>query len=60
MNNNFINITKHLNLKPHTASNTMVIMQGTAFGNHVSINKVREAFPEISSNNFKLTEVTEE
>ena len=44
MNNNFINITKHLNLKPHTASNTMVIVQGTAFGNHVSINKVREAF----------------
>ena len=54
MNNYFINITKHLNLKSHTASNTMVMVQRTAFNNHLSINKVREAFPEISSNNFKF------
>ena len=61
MNNYFINITKHLNLKPHTASNTMEIDQITsAFNNHVSIKKIREVFPEISSSNFELTKVTEE
>ena len=61
VNNYFINITKHLNLKPHTASNTMDIEQITsAFNNHVSIKKMREVFPEISSNNFELTKVTEE
>ena len=61
VNNYFINITKHLNLKPHTASNTMDIGQITsAFNNHVSIKKIREVFPEISSNNFELTKVTEE
>ena len=61
MNNYFINITKHLNLKPHTASNTMDIEQITsAFNNHVSIKKIREVFPEISSNNFEFTKVTEQ
>ena len=38
MKNYFVNITKLLNLKPHTASNTMGIQQTTsAFNNHVSI-----------------------
>ena len=38
MNNYFINITKHLNLKLQTASNTMDIEEITsAFNNHVSI-----------------------
>ena len=61
MNNYFINITKHLNLKPHTASNTMDIEQITsAFNNHVSIKKIRQVFPEISSNNFEFTKVTEQ
>ena len=32
----------------------------SAFNNHVSIKKIREVFPEISSNNFELTKVTEE
>ena len=60
MNNYFINITRHLNLKSHTASNTMDIEQITsAFNNHVSIKKIREVFPEISSNNFEFTKVTE-
>ena len=32
----------------------------SALNNHVSIKKIREVFPEISSNNFELTKVTEE
>ena len=60
-NNCFINITKHLNLKPHTTSNTMDIEQITsAFNNHVSIKKIRDVFPEINSNNFEFTKVTEQ
>ena len=60
INSYFINITKHLNLKPRTTSNTMYIEQLTSFNNHVSIKKLREVFPEISLNNFEFTEVTEE
>ena len=61
MNNYFINIIKHLNLKPHTACNTMDIEQITsAFNNHVSIKKIREVFSEISSSNFEFTKVTEQ
>ena len=61
INNYFTNITKHLNLKPHTASNTMDIEQITsAFNNHVSIKKIRGIFPEASSNYFEFTKVTEE
>ena len=61
MNNYFINITKHLILKPHTTSSTMNIEQiSSAFKNHVSIKKIREVFLEISSNNFEFTKVTEE
>ena len=61
MINYFINITKHLNLKPHTASNKMDIEQLTsAFNNHVSIKKIREVSPEINSNNFEFTKVTEQ
>ena len=32
----------------------------SAFNNHVSIKKIREVFPEISSNYFEFTKVTEE
>ena len=61
MNNYFINITKRLNLKRHTASNTMDIEQIiSAFNNHVNIKKIREVFPEISSNNFEFIKFTEE
>ena len=61
MNNYFINIKKHLNLKPHTASNTMDKEQITsAFNNHISIKKIREVFPDISSNNFEFTKLTEQ
>ena len=61
MNNYFINTTKHLNLKPHTGSNALDKAQiNSAFNNHVSIKKIREVFPEISSNNFEFTKVTEE
>ena len=61
MNNYFINITKHLNLKPHTASNTMDIEQITsAFNNYVNIKKIREFFAGIGSNNFEFTKVTEQ
>ena len=38
----------------------MVIVQITAFNNHVSIKEILEAFPEISSNDLEFTEVTEE
>ena len=42
MNNYFVNITKHLYLKPRTTSNTMDIEQIiSAFNNHVSIKKIR-------------------
>ena len=61
MGNYFINITKRLNLKPHTASDTIDIEQITsAFNSHVSIKKVREVCPEISSNNFEFIKVNEE
>ena len=61
MNNYFANITKHLNLKHRTASNTMDTEQITsAFNNHVTIKKTRDASLEISSNNFEFTKVTEE
>ena len=61
LNNYFIKITKHLNLKPHTASSTMNIKQITStFNNHVSVKKIREVFPEISSNNFEFIKVTGE
>ena len=61
MNNYFANITKHLNLKPRTASNTMDTEQITsAFNNQVTIKKTRDAFLEIRSNNFEFTKVTEE
>ena len=61
MNNYFIKITKHLNLNPHTTSNTIDIEQITSvFNNHVRIKKILHASPEISSNNFEFTKVTEE
>ena len=61
MNSYFINITKLLNLNPHTTSDTMDIEQITSiFNNHVRIKKIRDASLEISSNNFEFTKVTEE
>ena len=59
MKNYFINITKHLNLKPHTVSNTMDIEQiaSALKQSLVSIMKIREIFPEISSNSFKFIEL---
>ena len=62
MKNYFINITKHLNLKPHTVSNTMDIEQiaSALKQSLVSIMKIREIFREISSNSFKFIRVTEE
>ena len=39
----------------------MDIEQITSASNyHVSIKKIREVYPEISSNNFEFTKVTEE
>ena len=32
----------------------------STFNNHVSVKKIREVFPEISSNNFEFIEVTGE
>ena len=61
MNNYFINITKHFNLKPHATSKTIDIEQITlAFDNYLCIEKILEVFAEISSNNFEFTKVTEE
>ena len=61
MNNYFINITRRLNLKPYTASNTIDIEQIiSAFNNHVNIKKIRDVFPEISSHNFEFIKFTEE
>ena len=61
MNNYFIKITKHLNLNPHTTSNTIDIEKITSvFNIHVRIKKIRDASPEVSSNNFEFTKVTEE
>ena len=60
MNNYYIKITKHLNLKLNTAFNTMNIEQITSeFTNHVSIKNIHEVFPKVSSNNSEFTKVTE-
>ena len=61
MDNYFIQITKHLNVKTHTAYNRMDIEQITsAFQNHVSIKNVREVCSEISLNDFEFIKVNEE
>ena len=61
MNNYFINITNHLNLKPHTASNAIDIEQITwSFNNQVSVKKICAVFPEIHSNNFGFSKFTEQ
>ena len=55
------NHLKHLDLKPHTAPNTVDRERITlAFNNLVSIKKIHKVFPEISSKNFEFTKVTEE
>ena len=48
MNNYFINITKNLDLKPSTVSNTSDIDKITThFDNHISVWKIKEAYSEI-------------
>ena len=56
MNNYFINITKNLDLKPSTVSNTSDIDKITKhFDNYISVCKVKEAYIEIlRENNFSF------
>ena len=61
INNYFINITKTLNLKPYKCSNNDNINEIiSAFNNHISIKKIKEYFPDASSNNFEFTEVSQD
>ena len=51
MNNFFINITKNLNLKPYNDSSLTNINEIISnFDNHISIEKVKESFPNIVFN----------
>ena len=54
MKNNFINITKNLNLKPLDRNKVDIDM----FENHISIKKVHETFPNIIPENFRFKEVS--
>ena len=60
MNNYFINITKNLDLKPSTASNTSDIDEITKhFDDHISICKIKEAYREIiREDNFSFKVVS--
>ena len=60
MNNYFINITKNLDLKPSTVSNTSDIDKITKhFDNHISVCKVKEAYIEIlREDNFSFKMVS--
>ena len=61
MNNYFINITKTLNLKPCKCSNAMNINEIiSTFDNHISIKKIKEYFPDASSNNFEFKEISQD
>ena len=52
MNNYFINITKNLDLKPSTVSNTNGINKITKnFDGHISVCKIKDAYSEIFSFN---------
>ena len=56
MNNYFINITKNLDLKPSTVSNTSDIDEITKhFDNHISVCKIKQTYSEIlREDNFNL------
>ena len=48
MNNYVVNITKNLDFKPSTASNTSDIAEITKhFDDHISVCKIKEAYSEI-------------
>ena len=58
MNNYFINITKNLDLKPSTVSNTSDIDEITKhFDDHISVCKIKEVYGEIlreDDSSFKM------
>ena len=60
MNNYFINITKNLDLKPSTISNTSDIDKITKhFDNHISVCKIKEAYSEsLREDNFSFKMVS--
>ena len=60
MNNYFINITKKLDLKPLTVSNTSHIDEiSKNFGYHISVYKISEAYSEIlRKDNFSFKMVS--
>ena len=60
MNNYFTNITKTLDLKPSTASNTSDIDEITKhFDDHISVCKIKEAYSEIlREDNFSFKMVS--
>ena len=58
VNDYFINITKALNLKPCKCSNTKNINEIiSTFDHQISINKIKEYFPDAFNNNFEFTKV---
>ena len=60
MNNYFINITKNLDLKPSTISNTSDIDKITKhFDDHISVCKIKEAYSEsLREDNFSFKMVS--
>ena len=60
MNNYFINITKNLDLKPSTISNTSDIDKVTKyFDDHISVCKIKEAYSEsLQEDNFSFKMVS--
>ena len=60
MNNHFINITKNLDLKPSTVSNTSDSDEITKhFDDHISVYKTKEAYNEIQrEDNFSFKMVS--
>ena len=60
MNNYFISITKNLDLKPSTVSNTSDIDEITKhFDDHISVCKIKEAYSEIlREDNFSFKMVS--
>ena len=60
MNNYFISITKNLDLKPSTVSNTSDIDEITKhFDDHISVCKIKEAYNEIlREDNFSFKMVS--
>ena len=58
MNNYSINMIKALNLKLYKYSNTMNINKKISiFENHLSIEKVKQYFTDVSKTNFEFTEI---